>query len=358
LPTYAEFQSYLKNFADGGYQFLWVVGRPGTGKSKAIRAAISGCAVYYRTGGQLTPLQFYLDCHANRNKPIILDDGEHLLENKLGAKLVSALADTARVKELCYGTTSRALGEVPKVFFTTSPLCLIANRVTLDTAILSRAVVLHFDPTNSEIHRAVASWFWDQPIHDWFGEHLARLEPLDARWYLHAAQDKQAGRDWAQILLRAHALDRASVVIQDLEIDPTCPTREDKADRFVASMAGTKGASRATYFRLHRRLVDNDQMAIRVVSPITLRRTRPPGQPSQLELDSMAAGFPPPPDEDAPPVDVPARAEFVQPVRGAPQPPTATPPGAAARRSPLAADETVAWEPPEAAPEENEDAEE
>ena len=50
---------------------------------------------YYRKGGQLTPLQFYLDCYVHRGEPIILDDAEHLLDDRIGAKLVSALGDTS-----------------------------------------------------------------------------------------------------------------------------------------------------------------------------------------------------------------------------------------------------------------------
>src|SRR5581483_8859829 len=106
-------QSYLTNFAEGIYPFIWVRGRPGTGKSEAAKAAVRGQDVYYRTGGKLTPAQFYIDCYRNRGKPIILDDAEHLLETRVGAKLISALADTSAEKMLCYGTTGRTLGEVP-----------------------------------------------------------------------------------------------------------------------------------------------------------------------------------------------------------------------------------------------------
>ena len=138
-----------------------------------------GHDVYYRKAGQLTPAQFYIDGFRHRGQPIILDDAEHLLDNKIGAKLVSALGETSRVKYLSYGTTSRVLGEVPDSFSTTSPLCIIANRVTAHEDIQSRATILFHDPTNLEIHRAVARWYWDQEIHDWFGAHLNRLKPID-----------------------------------------------------------------------------------------------------------------------------------------------------------------------------------
>ena len=48
LRTYAEFHSYLVDFVNGHYPFLWVVGRPGLAKTESIRAAVRGRAVYYR----------------------------------------------------------------------------------------------------------------------------------------------------------------------------------------------------------------------------------------------------------------------------------------------------------------------
>jgi hypothetical protein len=336
LCTYAEFGSYLVDFAEDRYGFLWAVGRPGTGKSGLIKSALRGRRAYYRNGGQLTPAQFYIDCYRHRGQPIVLDDTEHLLENKIGAKLVAQLGDSNVVKTLCFGTTSHALGEAPPMFTTTSSLCIIANRGTRHEEIQSRAVTLFFDPTSLEIHRAISRWFWDQQIHDWFGQHLYRLSPLDTRWYVIAHRDKRANRDWRRIVLDAHTPNMAAIIVQDLEADPAYPTREDKARRFVELMAHAKGASRATYFRLRARLEAEGRLAVDVVPPMPLRRTRPPAVPSALELESMEAGLPEGPEEEAHPIDVPGREEFARPVAGQ-APPQAPPP-----RPVL--DDTVAWE--------------
>lgn len=316
LRTYEEFRSYLDDFVRSTYPFLWIVGRPGVAKSESITSATRKQPVYYRKGGQLAPLQFYLDLHEHRGQPIILDDAEHFLATPLGTKLICAIGDTTRIKQVSWSSTTRALGEVPQVFNTTSPLCIIANRTTAHEAIQSRAVTLYFDPTNIEVHRAVAAWYWDQEIHDWFGKNLFSLHLIDARLYLHAYNDKLANRDWRQIILRAHAIDRPSSVVQDLERDASCPAREDKARRFVELMGVAKGASRATYFRLHKRLEQEGRLLVEVVPPIPLRRTRPPGVPTDLELDALAAPAPAPPEEPAGPLDVPAREAFAQPVIG------------------------------------------
>src|SRR4051794_3045357 len=122
LRTYAEMQSYLRDFVDGIYLFLWIVGRPGEAKTEPVRAAAGGREVYFRKGGQLTPLQLYLDCYRHRGRPVILDDADHLLQSTVGARLVSSLGDTTPARLLSYGSTARALGEVPQSFHTTSPL--------------------------------------------------------------------------------------------------------------------------------------------------------------------------------------------------------------------------------------------
>jgi hypothetical protein len=336
LRAYADFRSYLEDFVCGRYRFLWFVGRPGITKTESLRAAVRGRNVYHAKGGQLTPAQFYKECYRHLDQPIILDDAEHLLENKVGAKLISALGDTTPARLLCYATTSRVLEEVPQRFWTTSPLCLLSNRATAHEHILSRAVTLYFDPTNLEVHRAVAAWFWDQQIHDWFGQHLFRLPPLDARWYVTASADKEAGRDWERIVLETHVPDRALSLIQDLERDPAHPTREDKARRFKELMGDARGASRGSYFRMRSRLEQAGRLEVEAVAPIPLRRRRPPATPSRMELDSIEATVPAPPEQEEPAADVPARAAFAQPVRG-PESPPASP-------SRMLLDDRLPWE--------------
>jgi hypothetical protein len=316
LRTYQEFESYLVDFVQGRYHFLWVVGRPGVGKSESIKAAVRVQKAFCSKGGQLTPLAFYIACYHHRGQPVILDDGEHLLGNGIGKRLVSALADTSPAKLMCWATTSRALGEVPPRYFTDSPLCIISNRATADEAIQSRAVTLHFDPTNSEIHGAVARWYWDQEIHDWFGRHATRLEPLDVRWYVVADQDKRSGRDWQRLLLKAHAIDRASALVQDIEADPNYPARKDKEARFLALITGEKGASHASYHRIRTRLEQSGRLVVEPLPPMRLRRSRPPGRPSVAELDSLASEGPPQTEEPDGPADLPAHDAFARPIRG------------------------------------------
>jgi hypothetical protein len=336
LRTYQEFRSYLRQFVEGIYPFLWIVGRPGVTKTEAIKTACLGGDVYYRKGGQLTPLQFFIDLYTHLGKPIILDDAEHFLKETKGRKLIAALGDTSTAKLLCYGSTNQQLQRagVPQTFLTSSSLCIIANEVTADEAIQSRAVIISFQPTNFEIHRGTARWFWDQEIHDWFGQHLYRLLPIDARWYVHAEKDKRAGRNWREIVLKSHALTPACCVVQDLEQDPAFSTREAKAMRFVDCMKGSAGASRATYFRLYKKLKAANALTVAPVAPMRLRRQRPPDAPSAVELQELESGQPPRDQEPpAEPIDLPS-AEIRQ------RPPANNPPATPRQ----ALDDSLPWE--------------
>src|SRR5262249_54326397 len=243
----------------------------------------------------------------------ILDDVEDFLKDPCGAKIIAALGNTNPVKKLSWNTRLPIPGGIPSEFFTTSPLAILANRPTAHKAIQSRAVILHFDPSNIEVHKAAARWFWDQAIHDRVGRHLQDLPALDFRWYVHAHCDRTAGRDWQQLLLKTHAPDNLpAIVVQDLETDPAHPTSEDKVRRFTE----LTGLSRPTYFRLRNKLDKEGRLHPEVVAPMYLRVKKPPPVPTIAELDAVAAN-PPTPTEDEPttPLDLPAHDQFVQPVR-------------------------------------------
>jgi hypothetical protein len=338
LTRYAELESYLLDFAKGTYRFLWVTGQPGKGKSQRIQATMRERKHLYIKSGQVTPLALYLGCFEHRDEPIILDvdEMEVMMQEPNGRRLLLALGETTTTKRLTWHSTSPRMGEVPSNFETSSPLCVIANDAPGHAAIRSRARKLEFAPTNEEVHRYAASWFWDQQIHDWFGQHLDRLHPLDLRWYVEAYEDRLAGRDWAALLMNAYALDTAESLVQDLEDDPACPTRSDKERRFTERMAGRKGGSRANYHNVLKRLRKSGRLEPEMVGSIPVRGKRPPRL-----VDTTDAGVVSEPPADLP-VGAPSQSDrdgFVLPIAGGPAPRGSTPTTAEA-------DDTVGWERP------------
>lgn len=258
IHTYAEFEKYLRAFAKEDYKFLWIVGRPGLSKSKSIQRAIEGLEVCYIGPGQNTPLVFYEECYNHRNKPIILDDAEDVMDTPVGYKLLCALGQTDEVKTLRYGTTNAYLTkhDIPMSFQTRSALCVLANRWTRHPALQSRAVLVYFDPSPLEIHKNVGTWFTDQEVYDWIGDHLHLITGLDCRLYGKAVQDRRAGIDWRKAIFDTHCHDAVTKVVQDLEVDSDCRSVNDRIRRFKEL---TK-QSRATYFRVKAALEQKGQL--------------------------------------------------------------------------------------------------
>jgi hypothetical protein len=287
ITTYAEFERYLRGFAKGDYKFLWVVGRPGLSKSRSIRRAVEGMEVCYLEAGQLTPIVFFEQCHLHLHKPIILDDAEDLMDHRVGYKLLCALGQTDEVKALSYHTSFAYLANknVPATFRTRSTLCVLANRWTPHPALHSRAVLLYFDPTPLEVHKYVGTWFQDQEIYDWFGNHLHLIADLDCRLYGKAVQDKRAGNDWRKALLDTHCHERVSRVVQELEVDCECKTVADRVKKFKT----LTNQSRATYYRLKAALEEKGQLL--------------PLQPYDVPRIDLSGNLPFGHDSDAPVVE-------------------------------------------------------
>jgi hypothetical protein len=332
LGTYQEMQGYLGHFAAGLYPFVWLFGRPGTAKTMSIIAAMKQHQHLYISGGQLTALEFYVPCFRHRGQPVVLDDVEHLLDDTIGRKLISALGGSSKSKRLSYRTSGRYLREqgVEPEFVTVSPLCIVANDITRDKAIQSRAYMLYFNPSNYEIHNNAVNWFWNQEIHNWIGRHLAHLSTIDARDYVRADLDMLAKRNWQSILLHACAEKEGqlAVIAREVERDPACQSAAAKDTRFadLVKAQRIKGGSRATYQRVRSRLGAHG-LSTSGVEPITVQGKRPKTM-SQEEAETAAAvsSAPPPATVTPPegPLDVPARADFGRPITGAAPAPART----------------------------------
>jgi hypothetical protein len=339
LTRYAELHSYLQQFAAGLYPFLWVMGRPGVGKTEAAQAAVRDRKVLYVKSARVSALALYLECYEHLNEPVVLDMDEmsDVLKDPDWRRLFLALGETTPAKALHWHSTTTRLGHTPTHFETASTLCVVSNEKPRQAAVWSRATVLEFSPTNREVHVAAARWFWDQEIYDWIGRHLDRLHPLDMRWYHEAYSDRLAGRDWQDLLLRYYALNHAETLVQDLENDPAHPTRRDKERRFVEIMAGQKGGSRANYHLIVARLRKTGRLELAeglegggLSAPIQVRGKRPPSP------EGLTQAAPPP-------ADIPRRDAFRQTVTGAGEP---------VRTRREEADDTVGWERP---PQDDED---
>jgi hypothetical protein len=253
LHTYHELRQFTEAFAQGHFHLLILVGGPGLAKSHLLRDAVGHDSCWIE--GNATPLGMYVQLWQHRDRPVIIDDVDSLYANPAGVRLLKCLCQTDPVKTVAWHSTAAALDRdaVPRQFTTTSRVAIICNAwKTLNdnvAAVQDRGHVLIFEPTPLEVHQHVAGWFWDQEIFDWFGRHLHLIRQPSMRYYVRAAELKQAGMDWEKALPCPH-LSPTTLLVARLQADPHYPTEEARARAFVASGAGC----RATYFNHARKL--------------------------------------------------------------------------------------------------------
>jgi len=252
VTKYNELEELLSAFASGDIPLLVVVGRSGLGKSRSIRRAI-GTKEALVIKGRKSALDFYLDLYAHKDKPVILDDAEDLMGQRLCRDYVKALTETEDFRRLDYGTRTRILAEedVPPFFWTKSNVAVITNHWTetdpIFVALESRAEFIYFDPDWAEVYREVGKWFWDQEIFDYVGERLDSLREPDVRLYLKAYNRKKAGLSklgWRR-LIDAHVDDKYGLAVRRLLDDKSHPSNTARAEAFIKETE----ADRATFYR-------------------------------------------------------------------------------------------------------------
>jgi hypothetical protein len=127
-------------------------------------------------------------------------------------------------------------------------------------------------------------WFWDQPVHDYIGEHLHLIDPdkLSSRTYVKAVERKAKG-DWQEFIARRYFTQTGEQWLLVLESDP----KYTSVDERVAEFTRRTGLSRSTYFNLKRTLKADGQLGLHNVPRFTLAG-RPPEVPD-LEAEARAA---------------------------------------------------------------------
>jgi hypothetical protein len=110
IRTYAELRRYLETFADGKYQLLIIVARPGVAKSRLIRDALRDKKAFI-VEGYARPIRLYMSLYRHRHRPVVLDDTQEPCESSQGRNLLTHLCNTDPVKEVQWDSTSRILDE-------------------------------------------------------------------------------------------------------------------------------------------------------------------------------------------------------------------------------------------------------
>jgi len=285
VATYGDLQQHVEAFHLGHLRSLLLLGPPGVGKSQIVRRVLGAQAAWI--AGNATPFGIYLHAYEHRDEPLVLDDIDDLGAQPAGARLLKALCQSDDVRTLSWQSAAHALRErgVPREFPTSSPVMLIANQWTTSSlnvqAVEDRLHVLSFQPSQTEIHRQAATWFWDAEVFEFVGRHLNLLADLSFRVYIRAAELKQAGLDWRSAVL-VTCVSPTTAIVARLKADDTLPSEEARAQAFVQGGHGC----RATYFNHVRKLP-----------------TVGAGPDLPLKLPTALAASDSPPDESLPPLE-------------------------------------------------------
>lgn len=291
VSTYSTYRKFVDAFFQGHYQLLFVMGRPGLGKSKEFETHSSGKAHLIK--GWTAPLQVFIDIFGHRDEPLVFDDAESLWKKEGGRILLRSLCEHQSPKQIQWLSTAKELAKtgVPQRFTTNSRVAIVANRFDFGNerervAILDRGHLIYFNPSALEVHAQVADWFWDQEIYDFIGERLCALDDCSCRMYLKAAERKDAGDDWRKLVEEQFCHNTSRLLVQTLELDSSCRTVEERVAKFVR----ISGCCRATYFNFKRALKADKQIPLPVESPVPRRivQGRPPTNAQNQPVDASA----------------------------------------------------------------------
>lgn len=267
LSDYVQLELYLTKFARGELGLVLLLGRHGTGKSESVKKALAmlggakndGCgdvrnALYVE--GHMQPFGLYRQLWEYRDQPIVFDDLDRLYADPDCVRLLKPLCNTTKDKRLNWLTNlTLNEGSVPSTFTTSSNVILIANEwKSLNPnvrALEDRAIILHFCPSNDEVHRKVGEWFDDSEVYNFVGKLVPLIPAVSMRHYRKGSQLRRAGlADWRTSLLQMTIPDRRIAAVISIQDDPDLESEHERAARFTS----VTGASRATYFRIKARL--------------------------------------------------------------------------------------------------------
>ncbi len=254
LTMYRQLESFICAFAQGHLNLLILVSAAGLAKTRTVRRLLGEDVCWIE--GNATPFGMYTKLYRFRDKFVVIDDVDSLYADRSGIRLLKCLCQTEEEKTVAWHSAARSLERegIPREFVTTSRVVIICNDWrTLNrnvVALQDRGHMLVFEPTAEEVHRKTGEWFREDPdIYDWFGKNLHLVIESSMRQYLRAAELKQAGMDWMQIVPLAPE-DQRQRLVAELQADTSFSTEELRVREFVQR----GGGCRATYFNHARKL--------------------------------------------------------------------------------------------------------
>jgi excisionase family DNA binding protein len=215
VKDYEEFTSYALDFADTIYHFLLVCGPPGNGKSQTFRNALGG-RPHKWIDNHASPVGVYCAAYTANDAPIVLDDVNHFLANRIALPLMKALTQTDEVRHVSWESPVAELKHqgVPREYDTRSNIVFIANWWNVHNidmeAIQSRADLgIAFFPERHTIHEQVGRLRWcPADVYKFVERYLPSIPLYSMRTYRTAMTFKKSKRiaSWKDHCLKVWGL--------------------------------------------------------------------------------------------------------------------------------------------------------
>jgi len=273
LRTYAELHKKFDLFLTGQMESsLLIIARSGIGKSFYVKEHANHDITHIMEGN-LRPLKTYMELYEHRHKLLVIDDGETLWAEKPGRHIMRQLTETRFPKTMSWTSTVKPLEEngIPITFETNSRACIICNtfrfgRTDETAAILDRCQCYYFDPTNEEVARYVAEWFWDQTVFDCAVANLHAIDRLTARMYVKASERRlNSDPNWKNEFPLLHGPELIVQQVCTSDKFPSAEARIAEFGRLTALLPEREGKamSRATFMRYQADLKARHQLTTR-----------------------------------------------------------------------------------------------
>jgi len=199
IKTYEELRKFFKAFNDGYLNFVIVKSRGGLGKTWHAEKMIDTRNSLW-VNGHATPLSVYMKL-AEQPSRTIFDDIDTLMANKTIVSLLKQICDTKEEKTVRYYSTAKVNGwEIPPEIKTTTKVLLICNKLNSGDenmeALLTRALVVDFEPTNFEVYAEIMKVYKERVVLDYVKQLLPIAQDLNFRVVKVALEMLKAKLDW------------------------------------------------------------------------------------------------------------------------------------------------------------------
>jgi len=248
ITTYKELYDFVHAFKQKRLTFLILISDPGLGKSYVVQEATIEEGPLW-ISGMISPLKLYLELLERNNEDpnflVVFDDVITLFQEKRNIALLLQLCDSRGERVVRYASTTPILRGIEKEFVTKAKVIMLYNELKPENPILkalySRAHLLNFAPSNTEILNNLRTWATDKEILDFIKAFVPFSKSLSLRAYKRAKELKDSGLNWKRELINELEVNPKLFEVHKLLNKPL--TEEERANLF---------GSRSDWFRWRR----------------------------------------------------------------------------------------------------------